>query len=410
VRRALLILALLLAVPRGGFAAPPVRVVREAQARFERANRLYNEGRYAEALLLYQAAYDLIPSPDFLFNLALAREKTLDFEGCAQALLQYLRDPQSEADRERARARLDICRSRTLIPVKISSLPPSAAVYVGAGKDRVLRGRTPARLELPPGTILVTVEAPGYQRMSQMVVADIGKRPDLDFSLERLSSLRIEADVTGAQVQLNQGSTESAPLYREVPAGLYEVRVAKAGHQEVLRKVRVEPGQQVSLMLSLPTVPRTLALRSSASAQVQVDGRPVGRTPLSYAMGAGAHRLEATAPGHVPLAADFVMRDDRDATARIDLRRRPSRWHLLVAGGLMGTAVASAAAATGYGIMALADEHDYKSGTPTRELRDGGRRHAHMADTMWIVAGSVAAVAVVYYLLTRPRQSRLVVE
>jgi hypothetical protein len=410
VRNALLVLAVVMVLPRDGLAAPPARVVREAQARFERANRLYNEGRYAEALHLYQAAYDLVPSPDFLFNVGLAKEKTFDWEGCAQAMQQFLREPSSEDQQERARQRLQHCRSRTLIPVKVSSLPSSAAVFVGEGAQRSLRGRTPARLELPPGTYVLTIEAPGYQHQTQKVTAEIGSRPEIDFSLARLSSLRIEADVTGARVQINAEPPEVAPLQRELPAGVYQVRVSKAGHQEVTRRVRVEPGQQVSLVVALPTVPRTLALVSNALAQVSVDGRLVGRTPLAHPTAAGSHRLEAAAPGHVPLVADFVMRDDRDVTARVELRRRPSRWHLVVAGGLLGTAVACGVAATAYGGLALADQHTYKTGVPTRALRDDGRRHAHMADALWIGAASVAAVAVVYYLLTRPRQSRLAVD
>ena len=57
-------------------------------------------------------------------------------------------------------------------------------------------------------------------------------------------------------------------------------------------------------------------------------GKKGGTGASTKATATGSHRLEAAAPGHVPLVTDFVMRDDRDVTARIELRRRPSRWHL----------------------------------------------------------------------------------
>jgi DNA-binding NtrC family response regulator len=43
----------------------------------------------------------------------------------------------------------------------------------------------------------------------------------------------VEADVSGALVQLGDTPGEPAPFQREVPAGLYRLRVHKAGHRLV---------------------------------------------------------------------------------------------------------------------------------------------------------------------------------
>jgi hypothetical protein len=407
--RGLVLVAAALLLAGAARAAPAPRVLREAQARVDRANHLYNEGRYAEALRLYQAAYDLVPSPDILFNIGLAREKTFDYEGCAVALTEYLRQPGDAEQLARARERLARCRARTLVPVKVSSLPPSAAIYVGQGARRVLRGRTPTRLDLPPGTYLLTLEAPGYQPQSQQVTAEVGARPEVDFTLERTSSLRIEADVAGARVALNGRYLEETPFQREVPAGLYQVAVSKPGHRPVTREVRVEPGQHVALMLSLPRV-RILSLTSATPAQVRLDGRAAGTTPVVAEVAAGPHQLEASAPGHLPLVTDIRVGQESDLALQLELSRRRSRRQTAVVLGLAAVAVSAAVVGVVFGSLALVDEHRYRTGVPTVALADEGRARARVADAMWLTAGAAAVVTGVYYLVTRPRRSGYLVK
>ena len=87
----------------------------------------------------------------------------------------------------------------------------------------MFRGRTPRDLRLAPGTYQVSIALPGYAPMTQEVAVDIGGRPEVDFPLERLSSIAIEADVRGARVAIDDSPAESAPLKREVRAGLYRI-------------------------------------------------------------------------------------------------------------------------------------------------------------------------------------------
>jgi hypothetical protein len=410
VKRGLLVV-LLLAAQAAGAAPPPRHVIQAARERFERANRLYHEGRYAEALLLYQAAYDLVPSPDFLLNLGLTKEKTLDYEGCAVALAQFLKAPTSREKAEQAAQRIENCRARATIPVRVSSMPPSAAVYLVTGGQRSLRGRTPTRLALAPGTFELSVEHPGYQRQTQKVVVEIGTRPDIDFTLERLSALRVEADVAGAQVQIDDGPPEDAPAQRELLAGLHRIRVTRGGHQPVTRQVRIEPGQTTSLVVSLPALPvvRQLAVESSVAANVSLDGRDQGRTPLRAPVVTGYRRLEVHAPGFVRYASE-VRVQDHDVQVRVRLAPAQRRWERAVSLALLGATAAGAVAATAYSGLALRDQHEYVNGVPTRSLLDQTRSHARTADGLWIGTAVLAAGTVVFYLVTRSRKSHATVE
>jgi hypothetical protein len=97
---------------------------REAKIRFEKGGRLYDEGRYTDALLAYQSAYEAFPSVTVLLNIGLVKEKVDDFEGCVVKLTQFLHEvPENDPARGKADAR---------------ALPPCSQ---GAGEGDVAAGR-----------------------------------------------------------------------------------------------------------------------------------------------------------------------------------------------------------------------------------------------------------------------------
>ncbi|MBI4508925.1 MAG: PEGA domain-containing protein [Deltaproteobacteria bacterium] len=385
---------------------PPREVVLEAQRRFGRANEFYNDGRYEEALRLYQAAYDLLPSVDILYNIGLAREKVLDYEGCALSFKQYLDGARDESDREKATKRMETCRSRTMIPTRISSMPPSAAILIGAGSHRKPHGRTPTNIQLAPGSYTITVEMPGYLPQTQEITVEIGSRPEIDFSLEKLSSLNIEADVPGAFVSIDSSGWEASPLRRELAAGLYRVEVRRTGYRTMRREVRVDSGQQFSLMVSLPPLPkvRTLSIESNALAQVMIDGKRVGRSPVDSRLLVGVHRVELQAAAHVPYIADIHVPDDADLWLRVHMEPHRSKAERMVFWSLVGASGVTAISGGVFGILALSDQERYND-LPTKMIHRQGEERAKIADTLWGTALALAATAAVYYFITEPSSS-----
>ncbi len=383
-------------------AAPTAGAIAEAKRRFTRGNQLYADGRYEEALRLYVAAYELVPSLDLLYNIGLAREKILDHENCAVAFRQYLAEA-GDKDPLRARAEdgFKRCRDRTLIPVKVSSAPEGAAISLGAGKEGVFRGRTPRDLRLAPGTYSIVVSLPGYAPMSQEVVVDIGGRPEIDFPLERLSTLAIEADVRGARVAIDDSPPEPAPLKREVRAGRYRVRVSRAGRETVEREVRVEPGEQATLLISLPalTPRRRVSFRSNVPAQVTVAGVRLGTTPVSGEIAAGAGAVDVRAASHIPYAESITVPAVRDIVVDVELARPRSRFEKWLFWGLVGAAGAAAIGAGAYGYMALQDENDFDD-RPSVAAADTGESDARRADILWGTSVAFAAAAAVTWFAT----------
>lgn len=390
------------------------RFRKEAERRNQKGTEFYNQGRFEEALQLYQAAYDLYPAPRFLFNVGLAREKTFDYEGCAAAFQRFVADAtDATADvRNQASERLRSCYERAEIPVRLTSAPSNAAIYVGDAAGRTLKGRTPVELKLAPGTHVVAAEMSGYTTSTQTVTVEPGQRPQIDFVLEKLSMLRVEVDPPSAKVQLDDLPPEPAPLAREVERGTHQVRVTREGYEPLERHVSVEAGREVSLVLSLRAIarPRSLEIRADAERpSVRVDGVPVGTAPMSYALRPGPHRVQVTAPGRLPYRGDLTIPDDRDILLDVRLEARRSRKNRVVFWTLLGAAATAAVIGAYHGLSALEQESSFES-DPSVDASKRGESRAETADVWLAIGGVLGGGAFAWHLLTAPGQSTAEIE
>lgn len=415
--RCVVVLALLASTAAAQPAPAPglnPRFRKEAERRNTKGTEFYNQGRFEEALQLYQAAYDLYPAPRFLFNVGLAREKTFDYEGCAVAFQRFVADAADATDAVRAQAgeRLRACYDRAEITVRITSAPSNAAILVEVAGARTLRGRTPVELKLPPGSHALSAEIAGYTTAEQTVTIEPGQRPQVDFVLEKLSTLRVEVDPAGAQVQVDDLPPQPAPLVREVPRGTHRVQVTKDGHEPVRRDVNVEAGREVSLVLSLRAIarPRSLAIRADADRPaVRVDGVPVGTAPMTYALRPGTHRVHVAAPGRLPYAGELTIPDDRDVLLDVKLESRRSRTNRVVFWSLLGAAAGAVAIGAYYGMSALDMESDFES-NPSVDASRRGEDRAETADVWLAIGGVLGGGALAWHIFTAPGRSSAEIE
>jgi hypothetical protein len=395
--------------PHLAAAQPNAKVVEEATRRLRKGNILYDQGSYEQALRLYVAAYELVPSPDILFNLALAKEKVLDYEGCALSFAQYLREaPQDDPARARADERYERCRERAEVTVKVSSIPPGAAILMGKGEAASFRGRTPAEFRLKPGSYPISIQMPGYVSMNQILQVDIGQHPEVDFPLEKLSTLGIEADVGGAFVVINNERPEPLPIRRELRAGLYQLKIFKPGHRTVTRQARIAPGEQSTLVVSLPvsSARQTLQITANTPATVSINGRSAGITPLSAMHRPGRVAIRLSAPGRVPYLANWELEPDKPLALAVDLSRQrpPTKQRILY--GLWAATGASAAGGLIFGVLALKDERTFRR-EPSLVVAERGDSRARRADLLLGSAAISAGAALVFHYLTRPKPSGL---
>ena len=91
--RFLLVLIVTILVARVAHAEDPA--TRSAKRHFDRGQKLFNLGKFDEALDEYQKAYDASPLPDFLYNIGQCHRNLGDYE---QAIFSFKRFLQLDPD------------------------------------------------------------------------------------------------------------------------------------------------------------------------------------------------------------------------------------------------------------------------------------------------------------------------
>jgi tetratricopeptide (TPR) repeat protein len=163
--------ALLVLAPGGATAqrpTAPAEVLRQARDLFEAGRRLYNIGRYDEAIDSFKAAYVRSSAPLLLYNIAQAHRAKGDCAEARRVFDTYLReDP--KADRAEVEARMVTCKARQGDPepqadLRLPSSPSDAArqARVGGPQEPSARGGRGLRLSgLAAGSVGVALIGTG---------------------------------------------------------------------------------------------------------------------------------------------------------------------------------------------------------------------------------------------------------
>jgi len=86
--RVLAALAVLLAIARG--AAADDKATKSARKHFDKGEKLYALGRFDEALVEYEAAFEAKPLPGFLFNIGQCHRNLGDYDAAIFSFRKYL--------------------------------------------------------------------------------------------------------------------------------------------------------------------------------------------------------------------------------------------------------------------------------------------------------------------------------
>lgn len=147
--------------------------------------RAFRDGRFADAIRYFRAAYRMGGPSSELWNIARSRERMDDAEGAAGAIEQYLaqRDlgPQDRAEAERE---LGALRSRSSM-LTVTTVPAGAVVTLDG---RQAAGPTPVSLEIRPGAHTLSVHRDGYATESRPLEARYGRAVIVSLELARAGS------------------------------------------------------------------------------------------------------------------------------------------------------------------------------------------------------------------------------
>jgi tetratricopeptide (TPR) repeat protein len=124
---------------------------RKARAHAKTAKAYFDAGDFANAIVEYQAAYDLDHKPSRLYNLAVCHERSGDAQGALVLYRQYLEaDPDGEAARPAAESIAAI--DRDLAAAAAAEKERQAAEQRAADEERAREAEAAKALEPPPET------------------------------------------------------------------------------------------------------------------------------------------------------------------------------------------------------------------------------------------------------------------
>jgi hypothetical protein len=215
----------------------------EADERFRRGISLATENNYTAALVEFRRAYDVSRNPLILFNVGAMEVELNHFEEGQAALTEYERSAPSTVVQAR-RTQIDALLTR-------------------------IRERS--------GTITVALPHPG---------------------------LRVQVDAVGGGSLrvVREGPAASAAI--RLPIGRYRVTLTAAGFRQRESEHDIAANSDTPINTPLEPARATLTIRSNVdAAEVKIDGRSVGFTPLAQQeVNEGEHRVEITRPGYTSFA------------------------------------------------------------------------------------------------------------
>ena len=175
----LLVLAALLALPGAGAGADPsppsatgpsTDPAAEARAAYRRGADLYRAGKYREAILQFEAADRLKPSPALQFNIGQCQEKLGDQAAALASFARYLRLDPSASNREAVQRSVKALEAKLAATgrqmLHVTTDPPGADLTV----DGAAVGKSPLDAAYPPGPYQIGAAAPGRRSAMRQVV------------------------------------------------------------------------------------------------------------------------------------------------------------------------------------------------------------------------------------------------
>jgi len=156
-----------------------------AKQRFAAGKAAYGEGRFKDAVALFNEANSLDPHAELLYNVGQSYEKLDDVPNALRVFREYLRLLPNAADRavveQKCRHFEDRLRTRGVQQVTIMSSPIGATVILD---DRAV-GQAPWTGEIAPGKHVAVLKSPGYADLTRDFELPPDRAMDVDVSLSR---------------------------------------------------------------------------------------------------------------------------------------------------------------------------------------------------------------------------------
>jgi formylglycine-generating enzyme required for sulfatase activity len=205
--------------------------------------------------------------------------------------------------------------------VFISSIPQGAAVSI----DGKTAGHTPLKIKLPQGNYLLAIKAEGFKSWTTPLTVGLNQPLSIkDIRLQPADGiLALKTQPPGANVTIDQKFVGETPLKVQLSAGIeHEIRISKAGYENVSRSVQVATDKLKTLAVKLnPELGIIHFAVEPADAQLIVDGKDHGAVPKKIELVAVRHQLEIKKQGYQPYLTQITPRPGYPQEIKIILTR-----------------------------------------------------------------------------------------
>jgi hypothetical protein len=292
-----------------------------AERYFRAGEKAYQAQNFEAAAKNFEEAYKAAPLPEIAFSAAQSyrRQYHVDArpEYCARAVelyklyLQQVKTGGRVGDASDALVEMEHELER-LIKMGVKVSPELAAEHTLLGVSVALAG------ESNKATHMHEVEEGAHGQATEIVATFDGKR------VEPYTLVKIEP-------------------------GMHAIHVEAAGYKPFDLQENVVQGTTNMIDVALDPKPANVTFDVESDARIEVDGRPLGTTPLTINVPAGAHIVTILHRGREPVVREVVFDRGQELHLTQPLamttRRRAVPYVAIVAGGLAlvcgGTAIAA---------------------------------------------------------------------
>lgn len=243
------------------------------EAAMRRSLKLYREGvksyqggDYRRAIQQLTAAQQHYGHKNNLYYLSLCHMELRAFRRSYQLYLQHLQLlPAVQRAQKHRRAEQKLRRDPPC-EVLVSSTPPGATVTVDDKPAGVTLAGRPLKLILGGGQHRLAVHLPGHDSEYWAALLEFGEQQQRHFRLTpHKATLRITSKVPHTRIRLGDLELGTAPLWRAVPPGRFQLVARAAGHQPTRQLVTLAPGKTHTLHLELSRRDTTAAASQPAT-------------------------------------------------------------------------------------------------------------------------------------------------
>lgn len=218
----------------------------DAKREFAAGQQADKQKDYHVAIEHYLRAYELVPHPFALFNIAADYEQLGDLKQAVHFYEKYINETQDPSDRERVKRILNDLKARPGA-VTIHTSPDGARLVID-GKDQ---GTTPFTGMLKGGRHTVVVEYEG-QRQQRDIYIELGSPVDENIRFGAQQGLiQVSGTPVGATVYVDNVPVGVLPARVPEPSGEHSVRVMQMGFAPFETTAMVQPGSTTEVHAEL---------------------------------------------------------------------------------------------------------------------------------------------------------------